>query len=77
MKKRGVDLDRLKSVMMTIAREERLDSRYRPHRLKGKYQGAWECHLKHDWLLIWRPRPDHDPEAVVFVRTGTHDDLFG
>ena len=24
-----------------------------PHKLKGKYNENWECHIQPDWLLIW------------------------
>ena len=25
----------------------------KPHKLKGKYKGDWECYIKPDLLIIW------------------------
>lgn len=44
----------------------------RPHKLQGKYEGCWECHIESDWLLIWEYKNDD----IVLVRTGSHSDLF-
>ncbi len=72
-KKRGKDLSKLHAVMDLLIDEQRLDPRYRLHPLRGKYQGHWECHLEPDWLLVWYTTET----SIVFVRTGTHADLFG
>jgi mRNA interferase YafQ len=70
--KRGYDLDELTAVMERLARGERLGPEYRAHRLQGEYSDCWECHLAGDWLLVWRI----EGGDLVFVRTGTHADLF-
>lgn len=44
----------------------------RPHKLQGKYEGCWECHIESDWLLIW----EYDNDAIILTRTGSHADLF-
>ncbi|HEY5510370.1 MAG TPA: type II toxin-antitoxin system YafQ family toxin [Prolixibacteraceae bacterium] len=44
------------------------------HLLSGNYNGYWECHIKPDWLLIWRQ--DDKTKVIELVRTGTHSDLF-
>ena len=73
MKKRGKEVAKLNHVMTMLAREDTLPPGQHAHRLAGEYQGHWECHIEPDWLLIW-----YVTEAeVVFVRTGTHSDLFG
>lgn len=59
--------------MAKLVREEALDPRHRPHKLGGEYSGRWECHIEPDWLLIWYSTETE----IVFVRTGTHADLFG
>ena len=47
---------------------------YHPHKLSGKFEGLWECHIKSDWLLIWQ---QNDTELVLIMTdTGTHTDLF-
>lgn len=48
--------------------------KYRPHKLSSDYDGCWECHLKGNWLLIWK---QNDQEMVLlFTGTDTHSDLF-
>ena len=52
----------------------KLPVKYKPHTLTGSYKGCWECHIKPDWLLIWK---QNDNELVLlFLDTGTHSDLF-
>ena len=36
--------------------------------------GLWECHIKPDWLLIYKK--SDDALILVLTRTGTHSDLF-
>ncbi len=36
--------------------------------------GLWECHIKLDWLLIYKK--SDDALILVLTRTGTHSDLF-
>ena len=55
---------------LRIGKDIRLASR--PHKLQGKYEGCWECHIGPDWLLIW----EYDKDDVILVRTGSHTDLF-
>ena len=55
---------------LRIGKDIRLSSR--SHKLQGKYEGCWECHIESDWLLIW----EYDGNDVILGRTGTHTDLF-
>ena len=51
---------------------------WKDHPLKGEWSGHRECHVGGDFLLIYKA---DDAAAnggiVVFVRAGTHADLFG
>ena len=51
-----------------------LPESYKPHKLRGKYAGLWECHLEDDWLLVWRQ--NNKRLTLVMTNTGTHDELF-
>ena len=51
-----------------------LARRYRVHPLRGAYVGHMECHVGPDFLLIWYYAGE---DEIVFVRTGSHADLFG
>lgn len=46
----------------------------KPHKLKGDFQGYWECHLLPDLLLIWEE--SEFPAEIYLVRVGSHADLF-
>ena len=71
----GHDLEELKAVMADPLAGHRLESRYRDHRLIGNWQGRRECHLRPDWLLIYKV--DREQSLIIFERTGNHADLFG
>lgn len=67
------DMRRLKAVMMLlIAGEGSLPPEWRDHRLTADWQGYRECHVSGDFLLIY----EKNETTVVFVRTGTHTELF-
>lgn len=73
-KRRGKDLEKLKTVMGLVLSREKLPLAYRDHPLLGNYTEHRECHVGPDDLLIYKVL---DPEKVViFVRYGTHSDLF-
>jgi len=72
-KKRGWPIAEFKKIAESLADRKILDAKCRDHSLKG-YGGKEyrECHIKPDWLLIYRI----EENAVVFIRTGSHSDLF-
>ncbi len=72
--KRGYNLDELIKVIDILQRTGELPAMYKPHLLKGKYSGLWECHIKPDWLLIWHQ--DNSSLTLLMMNTGTHSDLF-
>lgn len=72
-KKRGRDVDHLDEVVKRLIADEMLEAKYKAHPLRGGYAGHWECHIEPDFLLIWYYSEDNE---IVFVRTGTHSDLF-
>ena len=46
----------------------------RKRELYRPYKDCWECHLRPDWLLVWK---QNDKELILlFTNTGTHADLF-
>ena len=74
VKKRGYNLPLLLEVFSQLIEEGYVDCVYRPHKLVGNYAGCWECHIKPDWLLIWKI--DENSKLITLVATGTHSDLF-
>lgn len=71
-KLRGYDLNLLKGVVSCLQEKKSLDKKHRNHRLKGNWNGCWECHIEPNWLLIYRIEND----ILYLVVTGTHADLF-
>lgn len=73
--KRGLDIEAFRTVAETLGNTGTLPATYKPHMLKGKYKGTWECHITPDWLLL---REQNDEElTLLFVDTGSHSDVFG
>lgn len=73
-KKRKKDLSVLQKIMEHIEKEEPLSQKLKDHSLVGNWQGHRELHIEPDWLLIYKLIPRQ--KVVIFVRTGTHTDLF-
>jgi mRNA interferase YafQ len=72
--KRDYDLNLLEHTIDTLQKKGILPPNYNPHVLKGKYVGLWECHIKPDWLLIWKQSDNN--LTLLFMNTGTHSDLL-
>lgn len=73
-KKRKVDLSELSFVVNSLAEQKTLAPKYRDHKLSGVYDGFRECHIKPDWLLIYRV--EKEKLELFLFRTGTHSELF-
>jgi mRNA interferase YafQ len=71
-KKRGKDLDKLKTLIELLVSESDLPESYRDHALSGNWIGWRDCHIEPDWILIYKLTP----EALTLGRTGSHSDLF-
>ena len=74
--KRGCDPQDLTTVITLLSAEQPLPIKYRDHPLENSrnYKGMRECHIKPDWLLIYKI---HEDRLVLgLIRTGTHSDLF-
>jgi mRNA interferase YafQ len=74
MEKRRMNINRLREVMGVIINEKPLPPERRNHPLHGEWEGAFDCHIQGDWVLIY----EIDPVArtVTFHHTGSHSDLF-
>jgi mRNA interferase YafQ len=65
-------LANLLAVVADLANDRPLAEKHRDHALSGNWQDYRECHIKPDWLLIYKL----EPRRLVLVRTGSHSDLF-
>ena len=67
------DLVRLKEVMLLlVGNDAALGPEWLDHPLKGEWANYRECHVGGDFLLIYQV----EDNAIVFVRSGTHAELF-
>ncbi len=71
-KKSAKPIEVLKSVIIKLANNERLEEKLKDHKLSGEYSDCRECHLLPDWLLIYQV----SDKFLTLVRCGSHSDLL-
>lgn len=64
----------LKQATDLLVETGKLPENYRPHPMRGSYEGCMDAHIKSDWVLIYSV--DEDDKVVILHRAGTHQDLF-
>lgn len=71
------DMNRLKEAMLLLsANDGPLGPEWLDHPLGGDWDGHRECHIGGNFLLAYKLDDSRKPGLVVFVRTGTHAELF-
>ena len=73
-KRRGLNIQLVKNIVLKLANGEPLDPKHKDHPLSGNWIGHRECDIQPDWLLIYRY--EEDVLVLTLTRTGTHSDLF-
>ncbi|MDR1671257.1 MAG: type II toxin-antitoxin system YafQ family toxin [Alistipes sp.] len=73
--RRNLPRHELDEVVGMLAEEQTLSPKFKDHALKGNWTGYRECHIRPDWLLVYRV--ERRVLTLVLVRTGTHSDIFG
>ena len=63
------------SSSLLIANDALLPPEWLDHELHGSWSDHRECHVGGDFLLIYTI-DGFNPGLVIFVRTGTHSELF-
>ena len=76
MVKQNKDISELLEVITKLANLESLDIKYRNHNLINDktYKDCSECHIRPDWLLIYKYVDDK--LILVLFATGSHSELF-
>ncbi|ELI7921244.1 TPA: type II toxin-antitoxin system YafQ family toxin [Yersinia enterocolitica] len=70
-------MHRLKHAMLLlIANDTPLGAEWLDHPLKGDWENFRECHIGGDFLLIYKLSGSSKIGEIVFVRAGTHSELF-
>jgi mRNA interferase YafQ len=71
MRNQGADMDAINNVMERLIQELPLDRRCHDHPMTGDWKDHRDCHIKSDWVLIYRI----DGVEITFVRTGSHSEI--
>ena len=70
--KRRYNMQQIKSIMKLLETGKELPSKNKDHNLTGNFINCRECHVQSDWLLIYQLFNND----IIFIRTGSHSDLF-
>lgn len=73
--KRGYPMKGFQKIVEDLLAGVPLAPKCKLHSLTGNWVDFEECHIKPDWLLIFKR--EEQVKTLVFTRTGTHSDLFG
>ena len=68
---KGGEVDK---VVKMLAHNIPLPPKYHDHPLHGKREGSRECHIRPDFLLVYRYVGD---DVLILERLGSHAELFG
>ena len=74
--KQNKDINELLEVITRLANLENLEEKYKNHKLINNktYQECYECHIKPDWLLIYKYI--ENKLVILLFATGSHSELF-
>ena len=72
--RRNFDMKELQAVIDVLRIPEKLTEKYKDHILHGEYEGYSECHMRPDWLLIYKY--SESTNELLLARTGSHSDIF-
>jgi mRNA interferase YafQ len=64
----------LDDVVLRLANGEVLPEKYSDHPLTGDRRGYRDCHVKGDWVLIYKIQ--NDVLTLILSETGTHSDIL-
>ena len=74
LEKRGYDMSLLDNIVLRLANGETLPQKYRDHPLKGDRKGYRDCHIKDDWILVYKI--NKGILTLILSETGTHSDIL-
>ena len=74
LQKRGYDMSLLDNIVLTLANGKPLPPKYNDHPLHGDRHGYRDCHIKGDWVLIYKI--DKGVLTLILSETGTHSDIL-
>ncbi|TLD79715.1 type II toxin-antitoxin system YafQ family toxin [Helicobacter sp. MIT 11-5569] len=68
------DLFLVENILDRLANGEKLEPKYKDHKLKGSLKGLRECHIKSDLLLVY----DKIDDLLILkaINLGSHSEMF-
>ena len=76
-RKRNLPEDELNNVVFNLANDVPLEPRFHDHELSSQFKGFRECHIRPDWLLLYKKTDNGELQILELARTGSHSDIFG
>ena len=75
--KQGKNIDLLLEIVTILANYEELEPKYSKHYMINDktYRECMECHLKPDWLLVYKYINNN--LVLLLVSTGSHSEILG
>ncbi|KKP36649.1 hypothetical protein A2483_05830 [Candidatus Peregrinibacteria bacterium RIFOXYC2_FULL_33_13] len=70
--KSGINLNSLNLVFKKLLCSEKLEEKYKDHKLSGKWSSHRECHVRPNLLLIYKIVDN----KIHFERLGSHSDFL-
>jgi len=71
-RKQGKHLKELQSIIKLLVQQKPLSKKHQDHNLSGDYVNYRECHIRPDWLLIYKMTD----KELQLARVGSHSELF-
>ena len=72
--KQGLPREEIEAVVRVLAEGEPLNKKYRDHALSGIWKGHRGCHIRPDWVLIYKYIDD--VLVLSLSRTGSHSEVY-
>jgi mRNA interferase YafQ len=66
------DFELLKSIIISLQNQEKIEPQYKRHPLKGDLKSFESIHIKNDWLLIFKI----DGKYLNLVMLGKHSQVY-
>ena len=76
-RKRNLPEDELNHIVSNLANDIPLEPKHNDHALSNNFRGFRECHIRPNWLLMYRKTDNDELQILELARTGSHSDLFG
>ena len=64
--------DDLDEVIEKLAKDIKLERKYRDHKLEGQLDGFRDCHVKNDLVLLYCKTDTNELKILTLLRLGSH-----